>query len=82
MVPLILATRPSNLRISPRSGLGRVVGSGEEISSPRHLQPTRRSIYLASVPGMTFLTDPEDGEFDEEQFDPTSPELLDDLDDV
>ena len=30
---------------------------------------------------MTFLTDPEDGEFDEEQFDPTSPELLDDLDD-
>ena len=31
---------------------------------------------------MTFLTGPEDGEFDEEQFDPTSPELLDDLDDV
>ena len=57
------------------------MGLRGESSSPRHLQPTPRSICLASVPGMTFLTDPEDGEFDEEQFDPTSPELLDDLDD-
>ena len=55
--------------------------SGDQSSSARHLQPTRRLISLATVRAMTFLIDPEDGEFDEEQFDPTSPELLDDLDD-